>query len=123
MAEHILVAGSRNFADAERLAKILAENVSEGDVIVEGGAKGVDLMARAWAEERGIDVVEIKADWGKYGRAAGPKRNDAMTAFIAERGGKAVFIWDGESKGTKQCIASARKRGIECRVYLEKKQG
>lgn len=121
MAEYILVAGSRNFVDAERLAEILAENVGADDTIVEGGAKGVDTMARQWAEARDIGVVEIKADWAKYGRAAGPKRNDEMTAFIAEHGGRAVFIWDGESKGTKQCILSARKHGIEnIRVYQEK---
>jgi predicted Rossmann fold nucleotide-binding protein DprA/Smf involved in DNA uptake len=121
MAEYILVAGSRNFVNAERLAEILAENVGADDTIVEGGAKGVDAMARQWAEARDISVVEIRADWAKYGRAAGPKRNDAMTAFIAEHGGRAVFIWDGESKGTKQCILSARKAGIEnIRVYQEK---
>lgn len=119
MGNYILVAGSRNFVDAEWLAKILAENVGTDDTIVEGGAKGVDTMARQWAEARDIKVVEFKADWGKFGRAAGPKRNDAMTSFIAENGGKAVFIWDGESKGTKQCILSARKRGIDCRVYME----
>ena len=117
MAEFILVAGSRNFDDKERLAQILAENVGADDTIVEGGAKGVDTMARQWAEARGINVVEITADWKKYGRAAGPKRNDAMTAFIAERGGKAIFIWDGESKGTKQCIQSARKKNISVSVY------
>ena len=120
MGNFILVAGSRNFVNAERLAKILAENVGADDTIVEGGAQGVDSMARQWAEARDINVVEIKADWKKYGRAAGPKRNDEMTKFVAERGGKAVFIWDGESKGTKQCISSARKRELDCRVYLEK---
>lgn len=120
MGNYILVAGSRNFVDAERLAKILGENVGADDTIVEGGAQGVDSMARQWAEARDINVVEIKADWTKYGRAAGPKRNDAMTAFVAEHDGRAVFIWDGESKGTKQCISSARKRGLDIRLYLEK---
>ena len=120
MAEYILVAGSRNFVDAERLAKILTENVGADDTIVEGGAKGVDSMARQWAEARDINVVEIQADWEKYGRAAGPKRNDEMTAFVAERNGKAVFIWDGESKGTKQCILSAMKRKISIHLYMEK---
>lgn len=121
MAEYILVAGSRKFVNAERLAQILEENVGADDTIVEGGAKGVDMMERQWAEARDISVVEIKADWEKFGRAAGPKRNDAMTEFVAERGGRAVFIWDGESKGTKQCINSARKRGIDdIRVYLQK---
>lgn len=119
MGNYILVAGSRNFINAERLAQILAENVGADDTIVEGGAKGVDTMARDWAEAREINIVEFIPDWAKYGRAAGPKRNDAMTAFIAECGGKAVFIWDGKSKGTKQCIGSAMKRGIDCRVYRE----
>ena len=119
MAEFVLVAGSRNFTDADRLAKILAENVKQDDTIVEGGAKGVDTMAREWAEAHGVAFVEIQADWKKYGRAAGPKRNDTMTAFVAERGGRAVFLWDGQSKGTKQCISSAMKRSISCRVYLE----
>ena len=122
MAEYILVAGSRKFVNAERLAQILTENVGADDTIVEGGAKGVDMMARQWAEARDISVVEIKADWAKFGRAAGPKRNDAMTAFVAERGGRAVFIWDGESKGTKQCIASAMKRELDIRIYMEKEQ-
>ena len=123
MAEYILVAGSRSFADKELLARILGENVKADDTIVEGGAKGVDSMAREWAEARGISVTEIKADWTKYGRAAGPKRNDTMTAFIAEHGGRAVFIWDGQSKGTRQCITSAMKRGISCRVYMESGEG
>lgn len=119
MGSYILVAGSRNFANAERLAKILEENVKPDDTIIEGGANGVDTMAKEWAVARGIQVVEINAEWGRYGRAAGPKRNDAMTSYTAESGGRAVFIWDGKSKGTRQCIESARKRGINCRVYME----
>ena len=109
MAEYILIAGSRNFTNEKRLAEILGKEVGADDIIVEGGARGVDSMAREWAESHGRKFVEFTADWKKYGRAAGPKRNDAMTAYIAEHGGLAVFIWDGKSKGTKQCIDSAMK--------------
>ena len=77
-------------------------------------------MAREWAESHGRKFVEFTADWKKYGRAAGPKRNDEMTAFIAENGGRAVYIWDGKSKGTKQCINSAMKREISVEIYMEK---
>lgn len=120
MAEYVLVAGSRSFGDPERLAEILQAEISDGDVLVEGGARGVDTMARAWAESRGMEVVEIRADWAKYGRAAGPKRNDAMVAFVAERGGRAVYVWDGKSRGTQQCIESAVKKGVRVKVYTEK---
>lgn len=119
MGEYILIAGSRNFSNEKRLAEILGKEVGADDIIVEGGATGVDSMAREWAEARGIAVIEIRADWKKYGRAAGPKRNDAMTAYIAEHGGQAVFIWDGKSKGTKQCIDSAMKRTIPISIYME----
>lgn len=119
MGEYILIAGSRNFTNEKRLAEILEKEVGADDIIVEGGATGVDSMAREWAEARGIAVIEIRADWKKYGRAAGPKRNDAMTAYIAEHGGLAVFIWDGKSKGTKQCIDSAMKRMIPIIIYME----
>lgn len=120
MGTFVLVAGSRTFTNAERLAQILTENVGNDDTIVEGGAKGVDTMAREWAEAHGIACREFRADWKRYGRAAGPKRNDEMTAFLAENGGRAVFIWDGESKGTRQCIKSAVMRDISFRTYLEK---
>ena len=119
MAEYILVAGSRTFVNDQRLAEILGKEIKAGDTIVEGGAKGVDTMARQWAEENGVSYMEFKADWKRYGKAAGPKRNDQMTEFIAEHGGRAVYIWDGKSKGTKQCIESAMARQIPTNVYLE----
>ena len=32
----------------------------------------------------------------------------------------ALFFWDGESKGTKHCIESAKKRGIPARIWNTK---
>ena len=119
MGNYILVAGSRGFDDMDRLEKILEENLMADDTIVEGGARGVDTMARQWAEARGISFIEMKADWAKYGKAAGPKRNDAMVEFVAEHKGRALFIWDGKSKGTKQCIQSAMKKELSVMIYQE----
>lgn len=120
--KYLLIAGSRDFTDAETfrnvLRPVLREMRRSGEVptIVEGGAKGADALARAHAEANGIDVIEIRADWKKYGRAAGPKRNDAMVEFIQGRG-IALYFWDGKSKGTKQCIESAKKAGVPVLVY------
>ena len=123
---YILIAGSRDFEDLDvfatvfnKMAELLPQSVlaSRNIVIVEGGARGVDTMAREFAKGNGLLFKEFKPEWNKYGRAAGPKRNDTMTEFVAEHNGRALFFWDGESKGTKQCIMSARKRGLPMQVW------
>ena len=123
MMNYLLVAGGRNYENWEEFQKIVEANIPESwvnmseIVIVEGGAHGTDEMAERFAKERGAMVKEFRADWVKYGRAAGPKRNDAMAKYIAENGGRALFFWDGRSKGTQDCIRSAKKRGLMVTIW------
>ena len=108
--KYLLIAGSRTFEDRELLYRV-ADEVLAGDneaVIIEGGAAGADELAKDYALEHGLQYIEFPADWEKYGRAAGPKRNDEMVKFIKEKNGRALYFWDGESKGTKQCIESGK---------------
>lgn len=121
--KYLLIAGSRTFNDLETFDKVTREVIGEDReiTIVEGGAAGADSLAKDFANENGFPVMEFKPDWKKYGRAAGPKRNDAMVAFIKENGGKALYFWDEESKGTKQCIASAKKNGVHVVVWSTKR--
>lgn len=126
----LLIAGSRDFTDKAEFERIVGENIGPESlmhevVIVEGGCRGVDSMARHYAISRGLMLDEFKPEWKKYGRAAGPKRNDQMTDWLKEnaRGHDecmALFFWDGESKGTKHCIESAKKRGIPARIWNTK---
>lgn len=125
-----LIGGSREFEDKKVFGEVMADNLLAPSltyelVIVSGGCRGVDTMAREYALSKGLQLKEFKPDWKKYGRAAGPKRNDEMTAYMAEHGrgwseGHALFFWDGESRGTKQCIESARKAGIPVRIWNTK---
>lgn len=120
MRRYLLVAGSRDFTDTETFDDVMeyeTDGVTADLVIVEGGAKGVDTMAKEWARENGAEYVEIKPEWGKYGKAAGPKRNDKMVELVREKGGKALYFWNGESKGTRQCIESARKAGVPVKIW------
>jgi len=82
--------------------------------VVSGGAPGVDTSAEQWAERHGIPVTRFPADWKRYGRRAGPIRNQAM----AEYGEALVAVWDGKSRGTKNMIRLARKHGLRVFVYL-----
>jgi len=118
--KYLLIAGSRNYTDRDTFNRVTEEYIDSEDastVIVAGGAAGADELAKDYALEHGLQYIEFPADWEKYGRAAGPKRNDEMVKFIKEKNGTALYFWDGESKGTKHCIESARKNGIDVTIW------
>lgn len=76
----IIVSGGRDFSDYEHVKRsldILASKIEISE-IVQGGASGVDSLAKRWAEENYVECTEFKADWDRHGRAAGPIRNEEM---------------------------------------------
>jgi len=50
----------------------------EGILIISGGAKGADEFGEEWAHDLGVSCEIEYADWGKFGKGAGPKRNQKM---------------------------------------------
>lgn len=46
--------------------------------LITGGAEGVDSLAEEWAQNMNVWSVVYPADWKKYGRSAGPIRNQEM---------------------------------------------
>lgn len=112
----ILIAGGRDFADYEMLSSVVSEFLSGhvGDVeIVSGHAKGADALGERYATEHGIPLVVMKAEWGKYGKAAGVIRNRQMLDYISLATPAVFAFWDGKSHGTKHTIETSRKMGIE----------
>lgn len=111
---HVLVAGSRAFADFPLLCATLDRVLADrGPVaIVSGGAGGADRLGERYAAARGLPVERFVPDWGAHGRAAGPIRNREMVAGCA----LAVFFWDGASPGTADAIARARRAGVPVEV-------
>lgn len=94
-----------------RTLKTLTESGEEVEV-VNGGAKGADRMSSVVAGWYGLKVREYPADWGRYGRGAGPIRNQEMLdkepiglviAFFNER---------EKSRGTEDMVRRARAKGI-----------
>lgn len=116
MTVRILVSGSRSLlgiGHAHDVWRRLYEAVEEfGDdlVVVEGGARGADYMARCWASWTDHPWETHKAHWRLYGSAAGPIRNRAM----AEAGARRLYAFPmGDSPGTRDMIGVAAKTGIE----------
>lgn len=76
----LLVCGGRDYNYKEYLFSVLDKLLEEVtiDVVIEGGQHGADTLAKEWAAARGIFVIEEKANWTLYKRAAGPIRNKKM---------------------------------------------
>lgn len=91
--------------------KILNDFVDEGDVIISGMAVGADTCAAQYAKFQKMKLLEFPADWNKYGKSAGPIRNQQM---LDEGRPDLVIAFPGGT-GTTDMIRRAKKAGIEVR--------
>jgi hypothetical protein len=110
----VLVCGSRHYCNYRKIFTRLAN--MKISLIIAGGARGADTLAVRAAKECGFSYAEYPADWERYGKKAGPIRNQQMLDM-----GKPDFVLafhdDVESsKGTKDMILRAKKAGIPFEV-------
>jgi hypothetical protein len=113
----VIVAGSRHIQDPHQVNAALAASGFTVTEVVSGTCRGVDKLGEAWAEARAIPVRCFPPEWRRYGKRAGPVRNEAMVRYAAAHGGALVAIWDGVSPGTAHSIRYARQHGLPVYVY------
>jgi len=77
--EHVvIVAGSRDLNRYDLVCDTIKSYPFKITKLIAGGASGIDLNCKMYAKKNNIPYQEFKADWGKFGRAAGPIRNKEM---------------------------------------------
>tara|TARA_Y100001972_G_C7441064_1_gene226353 strand:+ start:44 stop:460 length:417 start_codon:yes stop_codon:yes gene_type:complete len=79
--KRVAIVGCRNYKDYYYFKKKLNEWEKENgriDMVVSGGAKGVDSLATRFAEEELRQLKVFEPDWEKYGIGAGPIRNQKI---------------------------------------------
>jgi hypothetical protein len=104
-----IIAGGRELTEKGLVEETISERVPwEITEVVEGGQRGIDRMAREWAEENNIVRTTFKADWEKYDNAAGPIRNEEMAKYADAL----VAIRDGKSVGTEDMISKAEQYNL-----------
>jgi len=104
-----IIAGSRTINDYELLKFVINDCPFKVTSVVCGLAKGVDKMGERYALENGLPIYYFSANWNQHGKAAGPIRNRKM----AEHAEALIWLWDGESKGTKNMIEIAKELGLK----------
>lgn len=106
----IVIAGCRdynNYDDAKQFIDICINKLSnKGNIVIlSGGARGADALGERYAKENCYQIERFPADWARYGRGAGIKRNQQM----AKTCDIAICFWDMKSKGTKSMIDFLQK--------------
>lgn len=105
----LAIVGSRTFENYDLVCAEVAkiQETQKVDLIVSGGAKGADTLAKKFAALHKIPLMEFCPDYDRYGRGAPLQRNtlivknsDIVLAFVA-----------ASSKGTWDTIRKAQAAG------------
>jgi hypothetical protein len=110
----LLITGDRNWSNDQIIGAVLASLAHDYPdlVLIEGGANGADILSADIARYLGIKVLEFQAEWHKYGRGAGPIRNQQM---LDEGKPTAVMAFHPSlkiSRGTLDMVKRARRANL-----------
>lgn len=80
MSYVIAVTGGRDYQNRQVVYDNLDEyhDHLEISALITGLARGADTLAYEWARNRGVPTWEFPAEWKRYGRSAGFRRNEQM---------------------------------------------
>ena len=138
--KRLLITGDRKWEDRTLIHKMLERFKNEGyNTLIEGEARGADLIAREEAEKIGYSILEsapgvkgFPAKWEeyrlkypvqKYGmkwKTAGTDRNTQMLVEGKPDWFVAFHSNIDESKGTKNMIGQCVKAGIKGILVVDK---
>ena len=113
----VIVCGSRHWTNVERIRKMLAA-LPQDAIIVHGACQGADAIADVIAKELGMKTEPHPAEWERYGRAAGPIRNEEML----HAGARMVIAFHNglmQSKGTKNMVKLARNANVHVKYVTD----
>ncbi len=119
MIKRVVVAGCRDYNNYEQAREFIELCISkinkENEIIfLSGDCRGADALGIRYAKESGFAIEHYPAEWQKYGKSAGPKRNEIM----AQRCDFVICFWDGKSRGTRSMIELAQKYKRKIRVKM-----
>lgn len=117
--DRLLICGPRDLdVDIDLITEALFRLLPHApEVLIHGGAKGVDTSAGAWASFMRVPVDKypvLPSDWTKLGRAAGPIRNQKML----DKGKPSIVVAfrDRPTSGTTGMLKLAEKAGVRTEI-------
>lgn len=114
-----IIAGGRDFVDVEFMRESIEEVLRYGwnvSRVLCGLARGADTLGADWAVDNEVPIDYYPAQWENTGKSAGHIRN----AVMANDGEALIAFWDGKSRGTKDMISKALKKGLYIKIFRYK---
>ena len=105
----LAIVGSREFENYDLLCAEVAKirETQKIELIVSGGAKGADTLAKKYAALNHIPLMEFLPDYERYGRGAPLQRN----TLIVQNANWVLAFVTASSKGTWDTIRKAENAG------------
>ena len=106
----VLVCGGRDYDDRDHIWNTLCalDNEKRIEVVIHGCATGADNQGMIWAQGLGRKHAPFAPDWHRYGKQAGPIRNQRM---IDEGKPDLVIAFPG-GRGTADMVRRAKAAGV-----------
>lgn len=103
----LIIAGGRDYQLTEEDQIFLESLIPRITCVVSGGARGADAAGERFARHFGLPLQIFPAEWDKYGKSAGYRRNEQMAKFA-----DAAVVFPG-GKGSQHMIDIAVREGLE----------
>ena len=121
---NLALVGSSRFYDYEVFENLIEQWVDEHgypDLIIVGGASGVDYMAERWADNNSIPIAIFTEEWGDTNRtlrdSGRPEAPNTLTEKILDAATDILAIPSKTSKWTRIIIEIAQKRNIPITIH------
>jgi hypothetical protein len=117
--KRVIVCGGRDYNDFTTLSAVLTAVHRRRGIkeIIEGDAPGADKLAGVWANRNGVRCTRVPAEWDRYGKRAGPRRNHQMLDLKPD----VVIVFPGK-RGTHHMMTIAREANIPVWQPLARKE-
>jgi len=121
---NLAVVGSSRFYDFEIFEELIEDWANKNgypDMIIVGGASGVDYMAERWADNNSIPIAIFSEEWDDPNRTLRDRgRSEApnsLTQKILKSATDILAIPSSTSKWTRIVIEMANKQKIPLTIY------
>lgn len=113
----VLVCGGRHYNDYYQIERTLngIHNKTFIKLLIQGGARGADMLAKSWAEWKKVPVKTYHAQWDEEGKGAGHIRNEKM---LKEGKPDLVIAFPG-GKGTANMVKIAKEAKVKVMMIGE----
>lgn len=121
---NLAVVGSSRFYDFEVFENAIEDWVEENgypDLIVVGGASGVDYMAERWADNNSVPIAIFSEEWDDPKRGLQDKGRaeaaNSLTGKILESATHVLALPSSTSKWTRIVIDMATAQGMPTTIH------